>query len=96
MVSLYPIPINTESIPRADWWNEFFKEAGIPVGISASYAVTFCEHRISADQIHELSPQLLRMMNIQALGHIMSILKYAGSFSTVCGSIRIANRISIN
>ena len=53
------------------------------MGLSASYGVTFAEHRISLEQICDLDAQLLKMMDIQALGHVMTILKYATNFTQV-------------
>jgi len=60
-------------------WMKFFLDAGIPPDSSAQYAVTFETNRMGLDMLMDLDKEILRDLNITALGDIISILKHAKS-----------------
>ncbi|XP_045168252.1 uncharacterized protein C19orf47-like isoform X2 [Mercenaria mercenaria] len=59
------------------FWIKFFKEAGIPAGDAANYAVTFTDHRITRAMLLDLTKEYLNDMGISILGDVIAILKYA-------------------
>lgn len=62
-------------------WIEFFKEAGIPTGLGANYAVLFCDHRITRSVLGDLTREILFDMGVKAMGDVIAILKHAGLVS---------------
>lgn len=59
------------------FWIGFFKDAGIPAGDAANYAVVFTDNRISRTMLLDLSKEYLKDMGISILGDVISILKHA-------------------
>lgn len=59
------------------FWIKFFKEAGIPAGDAANYAVTFADHRIVRAMLLDLTKEYLNDMGISILGDVIAILKHA-------------------
>ncbi|KAL3873651.1 hypothetical protein ACJMK2_036745 [Sinanodonta woodiana] len=64
------------------YWIRFFKDAGIPAGDAANYAVIFSDNRISRDMLMDLNKDYLNDMDITILGDVISILKHAKSVYT--------------
>ncbi|XP_078452163.1 uncharacterized protein C19orf47 homolog isoform X2 [Lampetra planeri] len=58
-------------------WIQFFKDAGIPVGPAANYAVTFTDNRIQKSMLMDLSREILHEMGIAVVGDVIAILKHA-------------------
>ena len=61
------------------FWIKFFKEAGIPAGDAANYAVKFSDNRITRAMLMDLTKEYLSDMGIAILGDVISILKHAKS-----------------
>lgn len=59
------------------FWIGFFKEAGIPPGDAANYAVTFTDNRITRTMLLDLTKEYLNDMGIAILGDVIAILKHA-------------------
>jgi len=59
------------------FWIGFFKEAGIPPGDAANYAVTFTDNRITRTMLLDLTKEYLTDMGIGILGDVIAILKHA-------------------
>ncbi|KAH3853471.1 hypothetical protein DPMN_095995 [Dreissena polymorpha] len=59
------------------FWIGFFKEAGIPAGDAANYAVTFSDNRITRSMLLDLNKEYLNDMGITILGDVIAILKHS-------------------
>ena len=59
------------------FWINFFKEAGIPAGDAANYAVVFTDNRMTRAMLMDLTKEYLKDMGISILGDVISILKHA-------------------
>ena len=59
------------------FWIKFFKDAGIPAGDAANYAVVFSDNRITRTMLMDLTKEYLNDMGISILGDVISILKHA-------------------
>ena len=66
------------------FWIKFFKDAGIPAGDAANYAVTFTDNRMSRTMLNDLTKEYLNDMGIKILGDVISILKHS---KTVHGQV---------
>ncbi|XP_033971184.1 uncharacterized protein C19orf47 homolog isoform X1 [Trematomus bernacchii] len=58
-------------------WIQFFKDAGIPVGLAVTYAVSFVDNRISKSMLMDLSKDIMMDLGITVIGDIIAILKHA-------------------
>ncbi|XP_056297386.1 uncharacterized protein C19orf47 homolog isoform X2 [Pseudoliparis swirei] len=58
-------------------WIQFFKDAGIPVGLAVTYAVSFVDNRIHKNMLMDLSKDIMMDLGITVIGDIISILKHA-------------------
>ncbi|WAR19150.1 CS047-like protein [Mya arenaria] len=59
------------------FWIGFFKEAGIPAGEAANYAVTFTDNRITRSMLMDLTKEYLNDMGLSILGDVIAVLKHA-------------------
>ncbi|KAI9538685.1 hypothetical protein NQZ68_012338 [Dissostichus eleginoides] len=58
-------------------WIQFFKDAGIPVGLAVTYAVSFVDNRINKNMLMDLSKDIMMDLGITVIGDIIAILKHA-------------------
>ncbi|XP_029303003.1 LOW QUALITY PROTEIN: uncharacterized protein C19orf47 homolog [Cottoperca gobio] len=58
-------------------WIQFFKDAGIPVGLAVTYAVSFVDNRIHKNMLMDLSKDIMMDLGITVIGDIIGILKHA-------------------
>ncbi|XP_049791017.1 uncharacterized protein LOC126198598 isoform X2 [Schistocerca nitens] len=63
-----------------DEWMNFFRDAGIPPNVSASYASSFCQNRIHLNMVLELNRDLLKELGVNLIGDAIAILRHAKSF----------------
>ena len=73
------------------FWIKFFKDAGIPVGLAATYAVTFTDNRIKPDMLLDLTTELLSYMHIDVMGDVIAILKHAKKVHTEVRTSSVTN-----
>ncbi|ESO87661.1 hypothetical protein LOTGIDRAFT_234914 [Lottia gigantea] len=76
---------------QTSYWLNFFKDAGIPAGDSANYAVLFTDNRICKEMLLDLSKEYLKDMGIAILGDIIAILKHAKTVHTQLARDRALN-----
>ncbi|XP_060733462.1 uncharacterized protein C19orf47 homolog isoform X2 [Tachysurus vachellii] len=58
-------------------WIQFFKDAGIPPGMAATYAISFVDNRIQKTMLMDLSKDIMMDLGITVIGDIIAILKHA-------------------
>ncbi|XP_053478653.1 uncharacterized protein C19orf47 homolog isoform X1 [Ictalurus furcatus] len=58
-------------------WIQFFRDAGIPPGMAATYAVSFVDNRIQKSMLMDLSKDIMMDLGITVIGDIIAILKHA-------------------
>ncbi|XP_034085235.1 uncharacterized protein C19orf47 homolog isoform X1 [Gymnodraco acuticeps] len=58
-------------------WIQFFKDAGIPVGLAVTYAVSFVDNRINKNMLMDLNKDIMMDLGITVIGDIIAILKHA-------------------
>ncbi|KAI5629659.1 hypothetical protein C0J50_2160 [Silurus asotus] len=58
-------------------WIQFFKDAGIPPGMAATYAMSFVDNRIQKTMLMDLSKDIMIDLGITVIGDIIAILKHA-------------------
>ncbi|XP_060779366.1 uncharacterized protein C19orf47 homolog isoform X2 [Neoarius graeffei] len=58
-------------------WIQFFRDAGIPPGMAATYAVSFVDNRIQKTMLMDLSKDIMMDLGITVIGDIIAILKHA-------------------
>ncbi|XP_058243844.1 uncharacterized protein C19orf47 homolog isoform X2 [Hemibagrus wyckioides] len=58
-------------------WIQFFKDAGIPPGMAATYAMSFVDNRIQKTMLMDLSKDIMMDLGITVIGDIIAILKHA-------------------
>ncbi|KAF5897654.1 uncharacterized protein DAT39_012642, partial [Clarias magur] len=57
-------------------WIQFFKDAGIPPGMAATYAMSFVDNRIQKNMLMDLSKDIMMDLGITVIGDIIAILKH--------------------
>ncbi|XP_026770281.3 uncharacterized protein C19orf47 homolog isoform X2 [Pangasianodon hypophthalmus] len=58
-------------------WIQFFRDAGIPPGMAATYAMSFVDNRIQKTMLMDLSKDIMMDLGITVIGDIIAILKHA-------------------